>query len=93
MIISNKVEEELVPIGYIQPEIDLGEHEWEWTKELTLGISKQETKEFEHFLKNSIPVLGYLREEIKRITAVMQKNRSLSLRQLEEAYTPFIKLH
>lgn len=93
MIIEERVEQALIPKQLVKPKILLDDDwEWEWVAH-SPGIMKNEGKELKHFLKNSTPILGYLNQEIRRLTKVMQRNRNLVLRDLEEnAYTPFIRL-
>lgn len=92
MLLPKEIENLIKPRTYVKPKLEFGKHIWEWN-EGSFGIRPKEENELKFFIKNSIPVLGYLLEEIKKIERVIEKNRSLDKFTLgENVFSPYIHL-
>lgn len=92
MFITKEIEDIFKSQHFIQPELKLGGFEFVWSKS-PYGIKEEEKQEFEHFIKNTLPILSDLKRQLRVTENAIIENKKLDSYLLgSNVFTPMTKL-
>lgn len=88
---SRQLEKEVLPNGYIRPEIKGEGFNFEWSKH-SYGIPEDEKNQFKIFVQDVIPIIEELVIISRQIEKLTEKIKNLNQFQSHEAFEPLIEL-